>query len=271
MLIDPNSLSHWIANFYGYGSWNAPAWFIAHEEDGGNLPEEVAGKLNYFFQHHPPGGASSLCDIRELYRHVPFSGDGPRAESFSNFYDYRFGNKAVQHGIWKNLIALVHGYRNRKLPDQLKFQKVSFCLPAKEDVALLRLYPLPSPHNHGWYYSWLELPPEFAFVRNRASYEAHLFIDRVREILGRIHQHKPELVLMYGMNNINALKQAVQDSFIGTKFRITKATKLKIPQYHHADLNGTTLLITTQIPALRHNRVETGFDWWEVGKSLMRP
>jgi hypothetical protein len=28
------------------------------------------------------------------------------------------------------------------------------------------------------------------------------------------------------------------------------------------------LLITSQIPALRHNRIETGFDWEEFGKSV---
>jgi hypothetical protein len=28
------------------------------------------------------------------------------------------------------------------------------------------------------------------------------------------------------------------------------------------------MLITTQIPALRHNRIETGFDWQAFGKSV---
>jgi len=28
------------------------------------------------------------------------------------------------------------------------------------------------------------------------------------------------------------------------------------------------MLITTQIPALRHNRIETGFDWGEFGKKV---
>jgi hypothetical protein len=45
-----------------------------------------------------------------------------------------------------------------------------------------------------------------------------------------------------------------------------KAVKQQIPQHHRADLKGTVLLITTQLPALRHNRVETGFDWYAFGK-----
>jgi hypothetical protein len=48
-----------------------------------------------------------------------------------------------------------------------------------------------------------------------------------------------------------------------------KAVKQQIPQHHRAELPGTTLLITTQIPALRHNRIETGFDWLEFGKRVV--
>ncbi|MBL7698273.1 MAG: hypothetical protein JNK79_08950 [Chitinophagaceae bacterium] len=62
------------------------------------------------------------------------------------------------------------------------------------------------------------------------------------------------------------LKKSVQEFFQDAKFRMVKGVKQQIPQHHRADFNGTTLLITTQIPALRHNRIETGFDWYEFGK-----
>jgi hypothetical protein len=73
---------------------------------------------------------------------------------------------------------------------------------------------------------------------------------------------------MYGMNNINTLKKSVQDFFEGVKFKMVKGTKLQFPQHHRADFDGTTLLITTQIPALRHGRVETGFDWEGFGRMV---
>jgi hypothetical protein len=47
-----------------------------------------------------------------------------------------------------------------------------------------------------------------------------------------------------------------------------KAVKLQIPQHHWTEIGGTTILITTQIPALRHNRVETGFEWEAFGKEV---
>ena len=71
---------------------------------------------------------------------------------------------------------------------------------------------------------------------------------------------------MYGMDNINLLKKSVQGFFHAAKFKMVKGIKRQTPQHHRTDFNGTTLLITTQIPALRHNRIETGFDWYEFGK-----
>jgi hypothetical protein len=73
---------------------------------------------------------------------------------------------------------------------------------------------------------------------------------------------------MYGMDNINTLKGSVQAFHEGAKFKMIKATKGQIPQHHRVEFNGTTMLITTQTPALRHNRIETGFDWAEFGKRV---
>jgi len=270
MLIQEQALAYWIDYFYGYGSWDASIWFVALEEAGGDLPEEAAEKFNYFYRiHHAPGTESTLCDIRALYREVLFRGDGPRADLFTTLYDYRFGSdRAVLHGLWKNLIAFAHGYRGEPLPDLLTYQKESLALASPHREALINLYPLPA-HNHAWYYSWLDLSPTFGFLKTRTLYYNHLQQRRVTHLLSRIQQHKPQVVLMYGMDDILALKKQVQDSFKGASFKMIKAVKLQIPQHHLAELGDTTLLITTQIPALRHNRIETGFDWFKLG-SLLR-
>jgi hypothetical protein len=85
-------------------------------------------------------------------------------------------------------------------------------------------------------------------------------------LLENIKMYKPEVVLMYGMDNINLLKRSVEEFFQKTNFKMGKAIKQKIPQHHRTNLDGTILLITTQVPALKHKRVETGFDWYEFGK-----
>ncbi|HEY3404744.1 MAG TPA: hypothetical protein VGK59_15245 [Ohtaekwangia sp.] len=266
MLIEEVQLTHWMDNFYGYGSWNARFWFVGYEESGGDLPEEVADKLNYFHRVHTQP-AATLCDIRELYRHVAIRWDGPKANLFNNRYEYRFDTNAVQHGVWKNIIAFVHGYENKPLPDLLAYQQQTLASPTAQTEALISLYPLPSPHNHAWYYSWLDLP-DLKFLKSRALYEERMYMSRIHNILNNINTYKPEVVLLYGMNNVNTLKNSVQEFIPGIKFKLIKAIKQQIPQHHRADFNGTTLLITTQIPALRHGRVETGFDWEEFGKSL---
>ncbi len=265
MLIEEKALKHWIDHFYGYGSWQARFWFVGYEESGGDVPEEVAEKLNYFYKlqtHTTP----TLCDIRELYRHVAFRVDGPRAEKFATFHDHRFGKDATLHGTWKNIIAFVHGYKNKKLPDLLAYQKNSFALSSSPSEALIQLYPLPA-HNHAWYYSWLDLP-QFPFLKSRTSYQEHVYPSRMSRILQNISDYKPEVVVMYGMDNINLLKKSVHEFFPAAKFTMVKAVKQQIPQHHRADFIGTTLIITTQIPALRHNRIETGFDWYEFGKQV---
>lgn len=263
MLIQEKSLQHWIDHFYGYGSWQAKFWFVGYEESGGDLPEEVAEKLNYFDRAHATATQPVLCDIRELYRNIAFRVEGPRAKLFSTFYDHRFDKHAVQHGFWKNMAAFVYGYKNKKLPDLLEYQRKSF---ATTQEALIQLYPLPA-HNHAWYYAWLDLP-QLPYLKTRVAYEASVYDKRIQSILKSIEQHKPELVVMYGMENINALKASVQDFFPDVKFKTAKAIKHVVPPYHRADFDGTTLLITTQIPGLRHRRVETGFDWYEFGKTV---
>ena len=264
MLIEAKALQYWLDNFYGYGSWQAKFWFVGYEESGGDLPEEVAEKLNYFCALKD-SGTPALCDVRELYRQIVFRIDGPRAEKFATFHDHRFGNNATLHGAWKNLIAFAHGYQNKKLPDLLEYQKKSFASSTIPTEALIHLYPLPA-HNHAWYYAWLDLP--FPFLKSRTLYQEHVYPDRIKCILQNVITHRPEVVVMYGMDNINQLKKSVHDFFPAVRFKMIKAVKHVIPQHHKAEISGTQLIITTQIPSLRHNRIETGFDWYEFGKQL---
>ena len=261
MLIEDGTLQYWLDRFYGFGSWDSPVWFVGYEEGGGDLPEEVAEKFDYFY-NLKSAESSLLCDLRDLYRHVAFRTDGPRAGLFATLYDYRFGEHAVLHGIWKNLIAFSRSYQDLEIPDLLTYQKNHFTIASE---ALIALYPLPSPHNHAWYYSWLDLPQK-SMLKTRKLYEEYVYQQRIQTILTRIQAHKPQVVLMYGMNNINQLKRSIQEFFAGVEFSMVKGTKQEIPQHHRTDIIGTTIIITTQIPALKHNRVDSGFDWARFGK-----
>src|SRR5690606_6852910 len=267
MLIVQEALRHWIENFYGYGSWQARFWFVAYDEGGGETPEDVAERINYFKAHHPQSGDSELCDIRDLYGKVLLRWEGPKAKAYRTLYDYRFGDHAAPHTIWKHLTALEYAFRGEPQPNFIDYQEHAFASTTARNEAILKLFPLPAAHHHGWYYSWLQLPG-LEFIRSRTTYEERVYPPRIQRILSKIRTCKPELVLFYGMNNINTLKASVQEHFPEAQFTLFKAVKQHTPQYHRADVEGTTLLITTQIPALRHRRVETGFDWEALGKAV---
>lgn len=267
MLIEETKLNHWINHFYGYGSWDAKFWFISYEESGGDVPEQVAEQINYFHKAHTQNTSAPLCDMRDMYKQIDARWYGPKASTFPNLFEYRFGVDAIQNNIWKNLIAFVHGYKNETVDDFLDYQKHSFASTSLCHEALIRLYPLPSPHNHAWYYSWLDLP-QLSFIKTRDGYQDHVYQNRMQTILSNVNIYKPEVVLMYGMDNINKLKQSVQTYFHDVNFQMVKGTKLETPQHHRAVFNGTTMLITTQIPTLRHNRIESGFNWTEFGRKI---
>jgi hypothetical protein len=266
MIISEKPLRHWIDNFYGYGSWNARLWFVAYEESGGEVPEDVAVKLDYFYERHAAAAEATLCDIRTSSAPSTGSGAGLRTGG-RNGYEYRFGERAKLNTVWSNLAAFAHGYRNQVLPDMLEYQKNVFASPSAHREALIRLYPLPRSNHHAWYYSWLDLP-QLPFLKSRDLYQEHLYEKRMGTILTNIRKYRPELVLMYGMENINTLKKSVQAFFPAAKFKMIKAVKRHLPQHHRAHVDGTDILVTTQIPALRHHRVETGFDWYEFGKRI---
>lgn len=266
MLIDEQKLAHWIEHFYGYGSWTARTWFIAHEDGGGDLPEEVAEKVNYFYEAHS-GGTSGLCDLREFYRHMSLMLDAPKAKLHSTLYDFRFGVNAVQSTIWKNLVSFAHGYRHQPLPELLDYQKNILAQPHLNNEALLRLYPLPAANHHAWYYGWLKLY-QLSFLKTRERYEREVYEKRMTTLLQKIKIHEPELVIFYGMSNITTLKLSVQEFFPEAKFKTVNAVKQYTPQHHLTSVGNTALVITTQLPTLRHRRVATGFDWEAFGKSV---
>ena len=117
MVINDSQLLHWLNHFYGYGSWNARIWFVNYEDGGGDLPEDVADKLDYFAGAHPNVMEPVLADIRELYKHAALRIEGPKRETYKNLYDYRFGNKSLLNGVWKNLIAFAHAFNGEAQPD----------------------------------------------------------------------------------------------------------------------------------------------------------
>ena len=77
-------------------------------------------------------------------------------------------------------------------------------------------------------YSWLDLP-QLGFLKTRAAYQEHVYPKRIDRILGTMSEHKPEVVVMYGMNNIDRLKKSVKTFYPGTKFQNGESGKASNP------------------------------------------
>ena len=235
----------------------------ATKKAGVIYPKKLAKDLTTFTLCRMPMNQSYVTS-EKVYRRVAFRAEGPRSLKFSTLYDHRFGADATLHSAWTNLTAFEYGYREESLPDLLEYQQELFGAPSAHAEALIRLYPLPA-HNHAWYYAWLGMP-HLNFLKSRSLYQECLYPSRIQTILQNAIIYKPEVVLMYGMENINMLKESIKQFFSNAKFKTVKGVKRQIPQHHWAHLDRTTVVITTQIPALRHNLIETGFDWYEFGK-----
>src|SRR5687768_11095386 len=108
MAINEKVLKHWIENFYGYGSWDAKFWFISYEEGGGDLPEEVSEKIDYFYQVNDKQ-EGSLCDLREVLKEVKVGSDRPKIRTLHSAYKNRFGENAILYGPRKNLSTFRDG------------------------------------------------------------------------------------------------------------------------------------------------------------------
>jgi hypothetical protein len=87
MTINETSLKHWIEFFFGYGTWRSPVWFVAHEESGGELPEEVAERIEYFKEFHKNTTSPVLCELREMYKRLSFRYEGPKSHLYKNHFE----------------------------------------------------------------------------------------------------------------------------------------------------------------------------------------
>jgi predicted RNase H-like nuclease len=63
-MIDETRLNDFMHRFYGYGSWDAPLWFVGMEEGGGNTLEELELRLKAW------DGSDDLADLKDFHAHL---------------------------------------------------------------------------------------------------------------------------------------------------------------------------------------------------------
>jgi hypothetical protein len=175
MSTDLEKLDAFIRQFYGYGSWDAPLWFIGMEEGGGRKIEELDRRLKAW------DGTEALADLKDY--HAALGGTG------------WFAERPKLQTTWAKLIRIAMKYEGKAINGEAvrAYQRDELARRAGT-TALIELLPLPSPSLSEWLYATLNVPS----LESRESYQTATLPFRKSAIRTRLERHKPEVVVFYG-------------------------------------------------------------------------
>ena len=175
-----------IRNFWGYGSLDAPVWFVGMEE----------------------GLSRDVTDVNDERLLARFTATADRQT-----VDLRRGMEAVPDHIkwfrpcaplqstWKYLIALYLHLKHGSIPAPEAIRDFQSCALADsklKETAAIELMSLPSnkARQSTWLYNRLGVPG----LSTRAEYLEKYVPERVSRLSALIIQHKPKLVVFYSLN-----------------------------------------------------------------------
>ncbi len=197
-----------INNWWGYGSFEAPVWFVGIEEGLADTTEpELEDRLQ-----STKTDEKKLTDIRgEEMRNIPthmkfFLGENPPLQS-----------------LWKYYIRLYLYLKNSVVPKENKvreYQKNRFANPSLKETSCLDLMPLPSRGANAscWVYSKYNINN----LESRSKYIQAYRPVRIAKLKNLINNYQPKLVV-FGSASKEYLK--LWEDVIGIKAqRITRRT-----------------------------------------------
>jgi hypothetical protein len=164
--------------FFGYGQWDAPVWFIGLEEAGAGTPTELQARLAAWNQR----------GRREL-------------EAAPSFYPacgqhHWHGPDAALQRTWRQLIRMLLVARGEpgNEEDLLGYQKNTLGT-FSGDVCLTELLPLPAPSHRHWPYAAHENLP--FWMRSREQFTKRVIAGRIATLQRKIAVHRPRTVIFY--------------------------------------------------------------------------
>jgi len=164
-----------IERFFGYGTWSAPVWFIGMEEGGGSSLAEVETRIGTWQAR----GANELEDLAEFHRAIGVT--------------RHFGERPALQSTWAKLIRVLFGLRGESADTERVRRQLG---RQGSETALVELLPLPSPSTSHWLYRDIS---DISYLASRESYREHVAPLRVRRLRERIAQHRPQVVIFYGL------------------------------------------------------------------------
>ena len=164
--------------FFGYGRWDAPVWFVGLEEAGAGTPEELQTRLTAWDQR----GRRDLEDAPAFY---PASGQ-----------HQWHGPDATLQRTWRQLIRLLLLARGEPVSEQALLEYQTQTLGAfSGQVCLTELSPLPAPSHRQWPYAAHEALP--AWMQTREQFAQTVAAARIATLREKIALHHPRAVIFY--------------------------------------------------------------------------
>ena len=177
-LLDLELLAAFKSRFFGYGSFEAPLWFVGLEEGAGNTFDEISARLQVWNTR----GQRALEDARGYT--IGFG----RTEYFVD---------PVQLSrTWAGLIRVQYATEGQFIPStEMVRERQQHCWGRFDSKAcLLELGPLPSPGMTQWHYDRWTGDPAYG----RPAYRRAVFPQRIAKLRNLVTAHRPRVVVFYG-------------------------------------------------------------------------
>jgi len=210
--------AYYLRNFWGYGNWNSPFWFMGLEEGGGHNLGLVNAKINVF--HNRGYTHRNLIDNRTFQ----VSDVGPEHANEANVFlgPRPNGRRVKLQNDWRPKMKILLGLLNMPNDNESlrSFQQDHWgrVMAEGENLkhAVIELMPLPSPGLNRWDYgTWsADFTGTYCPVLDtRRSYTQFLIEDRIQMIRQKWKEHKPRLILFFA-RDIN-MRRAFEELTMG--------------------------------------------------------
>jgi hypothetical protein len=174
---DDQLIQEFMGNFYGYGSYAAPYWFIGMEEGGGDSFEEVTKRLAVWDKR----GRRELEDVADYH--------------FELGITHPFVENAKLQPTWAKLIRVLMSIEGQPpTREEVRAFQQRHWARSDGNVNLMELLPLPSPSTRHWLYAQHSELPDLS---SRDEYRQVWSKTRTRRLQERIKAHQPKAVIFY--------------------------------------------------------------------------
>lgn len=180
MRLDDTLLQQYMTRFCGYGDYGTDYWLVGLEEGSVGTMDEIASRLSAWQGQGKPELADMVRFHLQARIGLCYFGMRPKIQS-----------------TWGRLVHILLALRGSSATrDQVRRFQATELGRVGGTNAVIELFPLPAVSvNHWSYADWSSL----SYLCDRRSYYEQVGPARVRQLATRMQEHRPKLVLCYGL------------------------------------------------------------------------